>query len=223
MRKMLAVCAAMLSFTLSAKELPSDKLSAGTHLSLLGYGVHAGYQFSETFSARAEINKFTKTNSKTKSDIHYDITAKLSTFALLANYKPFTNGFRVTGGLYHNSNNISADTNYAHQMLIDIGDQQFNTADIARLNAKVKFAAIAPYLGLGYGAKLGNFNLEFDAGVLLQGSPNVSLDVLSNLSISAKDKADLKHRLAIEERQLEEELDEYRYWPTAKISLSYRF
>jgi hypothetical protein len=79
---------------------------------------------------------------------------------------------------------------------------------------------VVPYLGLGWGNAVDNdkrWGISLDVGVYYQGEPEVTLtQVGGTLAVSAAD-------LAAEEKQLEDELDDFEFYPVATLGLHYRF
>jgi hypothetical protein len=90
---------------------------------------------------------------------------------------------------------------------------------------RADFGSLAPYVGLGYGRALsadGHFSFLFDLGVAFPGSPDVTLDVTCNAP-NATLCAQLASDAAAEERELQDDADDYKYWPVLAIGVSYKF
>ena len=201
----------------------SGDLSVGTHLGTLGSGINFGYEISDQWVVKAEFNNTNYNYDGTENDIKYDFDLKLKSQGVLVNWHPFSSGFRLTGGIYNNGNHVKGRGVYGSTDTINIGGTVYSGADIGSVTTEVKFNSTAPYLGLGYAANLGAFEFGFDAGVLLQSSADVSLDITPNAGITGAALTKLIIDTKTERKSLENDLDGLKYFPVAKLSVSYNF
>lgn len=84
------------------------------------------------------------------------------------------------------------------------------------------FNDIAPYAGIGWDTSFGKkdrFGLLVDLGVLYQGSPDVDFTAHGPIASNQAFQNDLSR----EEEDLENEIDEYEYYPVVSIGFGYRF
>lgn len=87
---------------------------------------------------------------------------------------------------------------------------------------KEDFDDVVPFAGLGWNTvfgKDGHWGFIFELGVIFQGTPEANLSITGPL----KNDAAFQANLAKEERNLQDELDNYEYYPVIALGLSYRF
>jgi hypothetical protein len=189
--------------------------SIGVRLGSLGLGIEGGFDITEQFSLRLGMNRFQFEESSTVAYIKYNLDLEWNSISLLADWHPFKGPLRLTGGFFKNGNEIHGKTATPS---LTIGNTYYEGAG---LEVDVDFKPIAPYLGLGweYGlfGKRG-LSVNFDLGVLYQGSGNVKLRATG---IAADIVA--QEDIAYEERQFEEEIKDYRYYPVFALGISYLF
>jgi len=104
----------------------------------------------------------------------------------------------------------------------DINGVSYSAAQVGNLRGNVDFNSIAPYLGIGWGNPFGsggNWSFSCDLGVVFQGSPNVSLAADGQFA----DDPAFQANLEAERRDLEDELDSYKYYPVVSLGVTYRF
>ena len=105
---------------------------------------------------------------------------------------------------------------------IEIGNDVFSPDEVGTLTGDATFDTFAPYLGIGYGATLleGSLSIGFDLGVMYQGQADVDLDAESGL---LSDDAVLQDNLAIEEGEVEDDLEDFVVYPVVGLAIIYRF
>lgn len=87
------------------------------------------------------------------------------------------------------------------------------------LRGDLEFDGFAPYVGLGWDSTFtsrSNWSFTFQAGVLFQGNPEVTLRQTSGPAVSQSD-------LNAEARNIEDELDSLELYPVLSMGLSFRF
>lgn len=189
-------------------------------ISTLGLGIEGGMRLNETFGLRLGGNWLAFEDDGVEDDIDYEADATLASLGALVDYHPFRGGFRVSGGLRFNFN--QADLTGTATDDVEIGDVTFTAAEVGTLQGDVDFDVLAPYLGIGYGATLleGAFSIGFDLGVMYQGQADVRLDSEDGLLSGS---AVLNDNLAIEEDEIEDDLDAFVLYPVVGLAVTYRF
>ena len=190
------------------------QLSGGT----LGLGLQAGFGISERWNGRVGFNTFEVGEDFEEGGIDYSADLELQTFHALADWHPFRGGFRISGGLMSNGNEITGDAE------VEGGDQVGNTTVPpgrgGRIGATIDFDSTAPYLGIGWGRALGSrtgLSFTADVGVLFQGEPNVDLRKEQGLpDVSEQDVED-------EEADVEDELSDFDVYPVVSVGVVYTF
>lgn len=202
-----------------AADLPYG-LFVSPAISTLGLGLEAGVRLDETFGLRFGGNWLSLDADREIDDVDYDAEATLASLGALVDYHPFKGGFRLSGGLRFNFN--EADLTGKPSEDIEIGDVVFDADDVGTLKGDVSFDVLAPYLGVGYGAALldGALSIGFDLGVMYQGKADVELDAEDGL---LEGDAVLEAELAAEEEDVENDLEDFQFYPVIGLAIVYRF
>jgi opacity protein-like surface antigen len=212
-----------------ADAVPSDSGSAAAlpyglfvspAISTLGLGLEGGARLNENFGLRVGGNWLGFDYDDIKGELDYDAEVTLASLGALVDYHPFGGGFRLSGGLRFNFNKADLDGTPTDD--IEIGDQVFSADEVGTLTGDATFDTLAPYLGIGYGATLleGSLSIGFDLGVMYQGQADVDLDAESGL---LSDDAVLQENLAIEEDEVEDDLEDFIVYPVIGLAVIYRF
>ncbi len=235
MKKIIIItCLSVLPLTGFAAEkmtMPEEQSKFGltAKLGTLGAGLDLTIKIHPKFNARLNANGASSTYDEVDDGIAYKGDLKLSSIGALLDYHPLENGFRLTSGLYSNSNKIEGSSTDAQNA--DIGDVNYNI--VGTLNSKVGFGSSAPYLGLGWGNAVSgykNFNFSLDAGVLFQGSPNAQLSgtgtatpTAGGVAVDISNNATFLAELEKEEKNLNNDLKGFKYYPVISMGVSYNF
>ncbi len=217
-RRFLAALAAAGAFTLvgaASAQQTSVGVSAGTP----GLGLELGYDLNETFGLRANGNWFSLSKDVESGDVAYDGKLKLFSMGLLGDFYMFESGFRLTGGAYYNNNHVNIRATPAGT--VNIGGTPYAAAQIGRLDGRVDYNEFTPYAGLGYTSSRGEpgLSLVFDAGVMFQGRPEVTLVSSGGGAGSTTFAADIER----ERREIAADLKWTRFYPAVRVGLAYRF
>jgi hypothetical protein len=184
-----------------------------------GIGAGLGYSFNRYTNVRAEIDGFSLSHDFSAGDLHYDANLKLIHGALLGDFFPAPSVFpiRLTAGVLVGGDNLNGTaTGVGGTYTINGVTVPSNGESI---NAELKYPAVRPYLGFGFGhnpSKKG-LSVAFDAGVAF-GKPSVSFDVPANVAAAAGPS-----NVSAEEQSLQSEANDLRFYPIVKLALTYRF
>ena len=190
-------------------------LKAGT----TGAGIDITKSILPNLNLRAGYNRFDYNADFTEGGVDYNGDLTLENVPILLDWHLFSGGFRLSAGAYYNNNNLDLESRA--NTSVTIGNTVFTPAQLGTLNGDVDFGnPVVPYLGIGWGNAVGKGNrwgISLDIGVFYQGEPDVTLTQSGGLvAVSAAD-------LALEEKQLEDELDDFKFYPVATLGLHYRF
>ena len=190
------------------------------HVSTLGLGAELNYSINSYFTARLDVNRYNYTYTGTKSQIDYNFDLHLKSYSGMLDWHPFAGTFRITGGYFSNSNEITAVAvptgNYT------INGHTYTAAEVGTLSGDISFNKTVPYLGFGWstlGTESTGLGVNFDLGVLFQGSPVVKLSSTGPASGNAQYKADL----AAEQTKLQGDVNSFKSYPVVSLGLMYRF
>lgn len=111
-----------------------------------------------------------------------------------------------------------------------VGSAYYNTSDIGTLTGTVAFdGGAAPYLLLGLGRTTASgIGFDFSLGVISYGAPKAKL-VNSQCQLGSTEAERtalcdaLQANIEKEQEKVNKDLEEYEYWPVARIGLSYGF
>lgn len=200
---------------LQAKEV-SVSLKAGTS----GIGVEGEYALNEYLGARLGANYFKYSYDGTEDDVNYNYDLGLKTFSALIDFHPFKGSFRLSAGAFYNGNKLDATATSSASY--DIGNTTYTGAQLGTLRGAIDYNKFAPYAGLGWDTSFGKesgWGVVFEAGALFQGTPNVVLSADGPISTDAT----FQQELALEQKNLQDDLDSYKVYPVVTLGVSYRF
>ncbi|HEY3698867.1 MAG TPA: hypothetical protein VGK97_06010 [Spongiibacteraceae bacterium] len=194
----------------------------------LGLGGGVGFGISDAVTARVGYTTLSLNRDINTSNVDYKGKFKIGGAEALLDWHPFAGTFRVSGGLVFSRNKIDVDAKL-NQATVDINNTTYNVSDIGSLNGTVKFKSTVPYLGIGWGnvvGKEGNLHLVADIGVEYQGSPDVKLHggcTTAFLASNPAECAQLASDIKAEEKDLNNKVSDYKWWPVLNIGIAYRF
>ncbi|GAB4421718.1 MAG: hypothetical protein OHK0054_12410 [Sideroxydans sp.] len=218
LKKIILVSLASGLCTLSA-QAAEGKLRLDAHASTLGGGLEIGTVLTEQYSARLGFNKFSFSTSQNSGGLDYKGDLKLSSIAVLADYRPFKGTFHLTGGAVFNSNKFSLSATTTP------GTYTFNGTNYTSpggdsITSSIEFNKVAPYLGLGWSGHPKNtgLSLSTDIGILFQGSPKAS--VTTGGTWGGANTAQLA---ADSQAQLNSDLSGFKFYPVLSLGIGYTF
>lgn len=187
----------------------------------LGPGLEATIGIVECLNLRAGGYYFRVRHGGSVRDVEFDFDIKLASVPLMADWHPFENEFRITGGVVYNRN--MADLDGTPNKITKIGDNEYTPEQIGELSGSVRFNNWAPYIGLGYGNAVldadKTWGFVFDIGIMWQDSPSVALSANGIM----KDDPTFQQDLAMEESDIQGDADVFRIYPVLSFGISYQF
>ncbi|UCH74100.1 MAG: hypothetical protein JSU82_17605 [Rhodospirillales bacterium] len=226
MRKILIINLFLPAILLTGGPARADGFAIGAGISTMGYGIHAATEVNSFLALRVNGNfgDFTIPDygllSSSLGGLDYDIDARMKSIGLLADLhplglSPIGGGFVLTGGVFYNQNEFDFSAVSGAGDTIGGVPIPAGTSVIANMTFDREFA---PYAGLGYdGTFQGALPISFflTAGVLFQGGPSVALTESSGTVPQAN--------LDAEARQIEEDAQDFEYYPVVAIGLTISF
>lgn len=216
-----AGCSSHSSYHPNAQSSNASKFGVGLGVGTTGATVEAKFAPNDAVALRGSFNYLSFSIDEEFDDIDYDGDFDATTFGGFVDVAPFKNGFVLSGGAFLGDKTLDFDATPTGS--VEIGDQIFSPSEVGTLTGKAELASFAPYAGLGYdgfiaGSKDWSFNAR--AGVMFTGSPDVEL-VSANGSLSSN--AILRQELDAEIEAIEDDADDYKYYPVVTIGLTRRF
>lgn len=198
-----------------AEDKPSQAISG--KLSTLGAGVEYSRAINEKVNVRFGVYGGSTDDTVTESGVDYKADLDMQNIAAIADYHPWKSGFRVSGGLVYANNEVGLT---AEAPDLEIDGTRYNAA----IKGSIDNDGLAPYVGIGWDKatrKKHGWSFSADAGVLITGSPDVSLEKVRCVPAAAC--ADFDTRLANEEASLKNDIDDAKYYPVIAIGVSRSF
>lgn len=182
----------------------------------LGIGVEVTKSLVPMVNVRGGLNFLDYSFDQSEGGNDYDFDLKLKSFSVLIDFHPIPErGLRLSGGIIFNNNHL--DMVAVSSATYSIGNRTYTGAEVGQLDGVVDFKSTAPYFGIGWGnATSGRFGLALDLGIVLQGSPQVSL---SATGLAASDP-NFVQDLNREVQELENDISGFKYYPVISLGLS---
>lgn len=193
----------------------AQEYAASFKVSTLGVNLEAIRSLGPQFNARAGFAFFPYSANGGTKEYNYKANAKLFSVSALADYFPFGNTLRLTGGVIFNLN--KGDINMVPAQSTIIGGDEYTPDKLGNLKADLDFNKVAPYIGIGLGNPTsGNsgFKFTFELGTIYQGPAKVKLSANGLLEPSAAPD---------QEERLESNLSWFKWYPVLSFGLVYKF
>lgn len=209
---------------LSPLSVSASSWFVSPQVSTVGISAQVGYRTDHDFSVRAAWNEFGFDKRIRINQVKYDADIKLRSLGFMVDYYPMNNGFHVTAGLYKNDNGARASGPIDATFTVPAGTRgiRVDGKTLGDFHTRVKYAPIAPYLGLGYhNVTKQGFSFTFDLGVLYQGSARVSVDPPA--SLANINHPSVKAAIDRQKRAVQDKADEARWYPVISLGVAYTF
>lgn len=120
----------------------AEGIGVFTKIGTLGVGVGVGQPFGEHWAGRIGLNGLNYDRDTDIDDVDYDGELRLRSLEVLADWFPFASGFRVSGGLLVNGNEVELNANPGRP--VEIGGVTYSPAQVGSLTAEAEFNRVAP-------------------------------------------------------------------------------
>lgn len=206
-------------------------LSAGAAGGTLGLGAQVGASFSPHVAARVGIFAGEVSRDFEASGVDYDGDLELGHLAGWLDIHPGGTGFRLSVGAIFNDTELSGRASL-NQLLDEVDPDDIPPGveipdDLGTLTARHEPDEIVPYAGLGFSRRPSEsgWSFTFDLGAYYQGAPDVEAQLQTTLPIDSVPglRELVDQALAEHEADLEEEAEDYRFYPVVMLGVSYRF
>jgi len=204
------------AFTASAGEIGVG-VTAGTD----GVGAHVKTALSSKITVSGGYNYLEFGRDEAYDGIDYQGDLKLSNFSGFVNLHPFGNGFNISGGAYVGSKYL--DLVATPTQSVNVGDVLFTPAQIGTLVGRANLKDFAPYAGIGYDSfanAQGNWSFNAKLGVMFTGSPEVDMNSVGG---TLSNNPAFNTELAKEITALEQDIEDFKYYPTVSLGITRKF
>ena len=220
-KKLSAILLLILSFSLAlgAGCTDSGGLAIAGKAGTLGLGGELTTAVASDINARIGFNRVDFDFDGDISDIDYDFGLDFHSFSALVDWFVFDGPLRITGGLISMNHQVDLKAGGLSGELEGIGDGTYDWADVGTLSGEVEVDCIAPYLGIGWGNildKSRRWGFYSDAGIAFTRSPDVTLSATGTPPGLAAD-------LARESKDIEDDLEPFKFYPVLSVGLFIRF
>lgn len=214
----LAAPLALAALPVTAEEL---RVTGGITAGTLGFGPELGLRLSDTIGLRANATFLRGDIAEIDADsddIGFEGPLRLRSGGAMADVYPIGGGFRLSAGMRLSGS--KATMRDMPTTNVTMGARTVKAAQAAKLRADYRVREWAPALTFGYAGELrSRLMLGFEAGMLFHGAPRIR-----NLrSQGGTDKFGLAADFDRERMLIENDIDDYKFYPVIQASLGYRF
>lgn len=192
----------------------------------MGGGLEYVHPLSSKLAIGIGANGLSFDDTLQEGSVSYDADLQMESIAVIADYHPFENSFRISGGAMKNNNKFDLEGTPVGDEEIELADKTYKASDIGSLTGSIIFKNTAPYIGIGWGSAPegeGGWSFDADLGLIFQDSPSGNLSVQCGVQLSDNECAFLKTNVAAEEESLENSLEDLKILPVISIGTSYKF
>ena len=192
-------------------------------ISTLGGGLEVAQGVTPWLGLRGGVNYFTYNYETTESGNDYDIDLELKSFGLFADIHPFKQAFRLSVGFLINGNAIDGKATLGPGEKFELDGTEYSLQGNAA-TMELTYGAFAPYAGIGFDSSFGDderWGFVFDLGIVYSGTP----DLVINAAVDPNDpnKADFEEQKKKEVDQLQEDLNQFEFYPVLSTGIVYQF
>lgn len=211
-----------------ATHATAQGLGGGLSIELPGIGLQPERLVTERFGIRGSFNGGALSYDSDEPITRFDGKFPFGTGFLLADWHPYANGFRLSGGLAFNDQRLqgSGQLNVRTSgSALNINGTRYSMAQVGALDTRVRYSRASPYVGVGWGlTPSAGSRLYFsaDLGVMYQ-RPSASLSGHCGAALSASTCAHLQSDLRAEESEYREATDDFRFYPVISVGFGLRF
>lgn len=209
----------MLVVTAALVPSASAQFGFAARASTMGFGADVSYAVQPKLNVRLGGSYFTYTTSDviTQDDIsvQYDADATLGSAQAIADFFPFRNLFRLSGGVMLNLNEANGRVFAVEPYTLNQGqpnEKTFSPERVGSLSAVMGYQSkLSPYFGLGLGNPTkGGIGFELEIGALYAGRPKIEMTGTGLIGPTA-DQAP----------RLQEGTQSFRLYPMVSLGLSF--
>lgn len=185
-------------------------------------GLTLGYAqpLNERFTVRGDVSTLGRIDyDRSKSGVDYDGRVQVDRLAFFGDWYVHPN-FRFTAGLTVNDAKARL-TGRADGTTINIGDRQYVAGPDDRLDVRIDYPTVMPYLGIGFGKPpqaVGQWGVMVDLGLAF-GKPKVTGRVRGPLLSNTVSQEDVDRELD----DIRDDVERLRGIPQIGVSVVYRF
>jgi hypothetical protein len=218
----------------AAQGLP--KFGIGVKASTLGIGVEAGTAVTRRSNVRVGFNAFSYSHDLDKDGISYAGKLSLRSFEILYD-QYLIGGFHVSPGLLaYNDNHGEATARVPGGSPFTLGGTTYfsDRTNPVGGTGTLKLGKASPMVLFGFGNLLPrssrHFAVNFEFGVVFQGSPDVKLNLTGstcnsqgNACLNMSSNPDVQNQIKAEQNKINDSLLPFKYYPVVSLGFGYKF
>lgn len=219
----LAATAVAVAGSASAQD-SSGRFAVGVQAGTTGLGAEAQFQATDYLNVRAGGDVFRYEEEFETDDIRYDGEADFTTLSAFVDLHPFRNSFFVSGGGFFGERTVQVAGTPARDVVI--AGQIFPPPRFGRLVGEADFGSSAPFLGVGFNNTFrtgGRIGFKALVGAAFGESPSVDLRREGGDALPPAVQAEFDADREREERELEQDVEDFKTLPVVQVGLTYRF
>jgi hypothetical protein len=184
-------------------------------------GVFGSWRFSDHLGLGLGVDYTQVSVSRVGlAGIQYDVKLRLLSEPLVLDVYPWKkHSFHVGLGVMFNQNELTGTASYTGTIVID--GHSFSTAQVGSLSMKISQQPVNPYLTMGgnllYFDRAHRWALAGELGIAYTGDMKVSL------TRSGSDSRSIDDAVSNARHRLQDDANDYAWWPVAKLALTYSF
>jgi hypothetical protein len=231
-RKTLVFTTLLLPFSGAGQALP--RFGAEVTVSTLGIGVDAATAVTQRSNVRVGFNAFNYSRTFSKDGIRYDGELSLRSFEILYD-QYLVGGFHISPGLLaYDGNQGTANASVPGGQSFSLGGATYvsSPANPASGTGVLDTRKVAPMVLLGVGNLLPrsarHFTVNFEGGVVFQGSPKATLNLQGAACVSSfcQDIAStpaIQSNIQAEQTKINNSVGFFKYYPVLSVGFGYKF
>jgi hypothetical protein len=220
--------------TATAPSLPRFGLAVS--VSTLGAGIQAATAVTGRSNVRFGFNDFSYSTTLNRDGIAYKGTLSLRSVEIL--YDQYVRGpFHISPGvMIYDGNKGSANASAPSSQSFTLGGTAYYSQPGNPITGTGTIAGrkVAPMILIGFGNLLprsaGHFTMNFDLGVVFQGSPSAALNLNGGACVgptggclNASTDSTIHGNVLSEQNSINNSLVPFKYYPVVSLSFGYKF
>jgi hypothetical protein len=209
------------------------QVSAGT----LGAGIQAATAVTRRSNVRFGVNYFKYSGSTSKDNITYNGTLRLESAEVL--YDQYIGGgFHISPGvMVYDGNQGTANASVSAGQTFSLNGVTYYSSNASPVTGTgtITSRKIAPELLIGFGNLLPrsarHFTLNFDLGVVFQGSANAKLNLNGSTCLNdpingclpISTNTAVQSNIQLEQTKINNSLGPFKFYPVLRLGFGYKF
>ena len=153
--------------------------------------------------------------------VTYDGDVEVANLNAVLDFSPTGGLFYISGGAYFGDKTVDLVATPMNN--VDVGGVTFTPGEVGSLVGEVEYSDVSPYLGIAFDNftnSVAGWSFNARAGVMFVGSPDITVNSVGGTLSS---DAALLNALNAEIDSLEEDAEDYEFFPVVTLGVTRRF